>query len=269
MQTEYNLYHSHPMTTRLGAQILAMGEHLTRSKRQRLDELIGEDMLAEILAYNQNNNIKLKPQYILVFDTETTGLIPKGSQSIWSLTSEELATYPYITQLSAVLYDVANNKLEQVFNTYIKIPDHVEIPQIVTDITGITREKCRGGMNIVDALNAFHALWEKSETLIAHNMWFDSKMIMLEYKRNKMYCDVFKDRDALYCTMIQGMRHVGANRFIKLSYLHEHMFGQLDDNVQLHNSLVDTMVCLRCYLALQCGIEMSDKEFYGYATDMR
>lgn len=217
MQTEYNLYHCHPMTTRLGAQISALGEHMTRSTRQRLDELLGEDMLAEIMAFQlPEKSVKSEPQYVLVFDTETTGLIPKGSQSIWSLTTEELATYPYITQLSAVLYDVANDKLEQVFNTYIKIPDHVEIPEIVTKITGITREKCDTGMDIVDALNQFHALWKKSETLVAHNMWFDSKMIILEYKRNKMYCDVFKNRDALFCTMIQGMRHVGANRFIKL-----------------------------------------------------
>lgn len=255
MQTEYNLYHSHHMTTRIGSQICDFGNHMTRSRRERLDELIGEEILEDILAYMPPTKSCCKiPRYVLVFDTETTGLLPKGVLSVWSLTNEELASYPYITQLSAVLYDIANNKLEEVFNTYIKIPDNVVIPEIVTKITGITKEKCNSGMNIVHALNKFHELCKKSETLVAHNMWFDSKLIMLEYKRNDMYCEIFKKSEVLFCTMIQGMQYIGANTFIKLSYLHEKLFGKLSEDVKLHDSLVDTLVCLRCYLFMQFNI---------------
>lgn len=248
------------MTTRLGAQINALPPYDTRHTRRRLDELFGQEMFAEIMAYRVSN-VTNKSNMVLIFDTETTGLLPKNMpKNIWALTDNELQEFPYITQLSAVLYDVTNHKICQVFNTYIRIPEDVDIPDIVTEITGITREKCNSGMSIQNALQKFHKLWSLSGSIVAHNMWFDSKMIKLEFKRNHMYCDIFKDYDTMQCTMIQGMHHIGANRFVKLSYLYEQLFGSLPD-VQLHNSLVDTIVCLRCYLKVYCDQNMSDKQF--------
>lgn len=224
MQTQYNLYHTHDMITRLGAQICALSPYNTRNTRQRLDELLGETMLAEIMAYQVSSNTVLTPNIVLIFDTETTGLLPKNMpQNLWSLTPEELEEYPYITQLSAVMYDTNNCKVEQVFNTYIRIPDHVVIPDIVTEITGITREKCNGGMCIKDALNQFKTMWSSCSAIVAHNMWFDSKMMKIEFKRNQIYSNIFKDYEKMHCTMIRGMRHIGANRFVKLSYLYENL----------------------------------------------
>jgi len=261
MQTQYSLYHTHAMTTRLGAQIQALGIHNTRYVSRRLDELVGQDLLAEIMAFQVSSKPTIIPQYVLIFDTETTGLLPKNMpKNLWALTNEELRDYPYITQLSAILYDIANQKVSDVFNTYIRIPDDVIIPDIVTQITGITREKCDGGMPIKEALVKFHRMWKSCENIVAHNMWFDSKMLKLEFKRNQMYCNVFKNYETMHCTMIEGMRYIGANRFVKLSYLYESLFGALPD-VQLHNSLVDTIVCLRCYLKVFCDQEISDKEF--------
>ncbi len=260
MLSQYNLYHTHGMITRLGAQISALSSYNTRNTRRRLDELLGQEMIHEIMAYQVSLN-PLKPNMVLIFDTETTGLLPKNMpSSIWSLLPEELEKYPYITQLSAVMYDTNNCKVEQVFNTYIRIPDHVDIPDIVTEITGITREKCNGGIDIKDALKQFNKMWSSCDAIVAHNMWFDSKMMKIEYKRNNIYCNMFKDYEKMHCTMIRGMRHIGANRFVKLSYLYENLFGPLP-NVQLHNSLVDTMVCLRCYLKIYCDKDMSNKAF--------
>jgi DNA polymerase III epsilon subunit-like protein len=251
------------MTTRLGAQIETIGNYCTRGARNRLDELVGQELLSEILSFQLANKVPLEPQYVLVFDTETTGLLPKNMpKNWWELTDEELREYPYITQLSAVLYDVANQKVSDVFNTYIRIPDHVIIPEIVTQITGITREKCNGGMPIREALRKFQTMSKSCEKLVAHNMWFDSKMIKLEFKRNHMFCDIFADYEAMNCTMIEGMRHIGANRFIKLSHLYGTLFPESSlDNVKLHDSLVDTIVCLRCYLKIFCNKEISEKQF--------
>lgn len=263
MLAEYNLYHSHPMTTRLGAQIEAIGNYNTRSARHRLDELLGEEMMAEILAFRVSSNEPTVGQCVLLFDTETTGLLPKNMpKNWWELTNDELREYPYITQLSAVLYDVTNQKVVQVFNTYIRIPDHAVIPDIVTQLTGITREKCDGGMQIRDALRQFQTMFDKCENIVAHNMWFDSKMLKIEFKRNHMYCNIFKDYNKMNCTMIEGMRYIGANRFVKLSYLYESLFpdSSLAD-VKLHDSLADTIVCLRCYLKVFCGQEITNAQF--------
>jgi len=66
------------------------------------------------------------------------------------------------------------------------------------------------------------------------------------------------------CTMMQGMQHYGLTRFVKLSVLYELLFKEDANQFELHNSLVDTMVCLRCYLKIFCDKEISDAEFEKY-----
>lgn len=276
MLSKYSLYHTHPMTTRMGAKIQKIGNYNTRQAIERVKELISPEVLANILEFNVSNKmvvvpsidlttnllIQLPEQLVLIFDTETTDLLPKNIKeiNIWKLTNEELLTYPYITQISAIVYDVANCKLIDSFNTYIQLPKHVIISDIVAQLTGITNELCNNGMPIKQALNRFHEMWKKCSGIVAHNMWFDSKIIKIEFKRNNMFCEIFKNYDAMQCTMIQGMRHLGANRFVKLSYLYEQLFGQLP-NVRLHNAIVDTIICLRCYLKVYCDKTINDEQF--------
>jgi DNA-directed RNA polymerase subunit H (RpoH/RPB5) len=86
----------------------------TRNKSIQLEELFLSDLDTQFALPGP------KPHCVLVFDTETTGLIQK---SLLPLQPNHLDSYPYITQLSAVLYDVDNQKVKRVFNTYVKIPD--------------------------------------------------------------------------------------------------------------------------------------------------
>ena len=46
---------------------------------------------------------------ILVFDVETTGLLPK------IIKNEDIDKYPYIIQLSYILFDKDRNKIEEKF----------------------------------------------------------------------------------------------------------------------------------------------------------
>jgi DNA polymerase III alpha subunit (gram-positive type) len=153
-----------------------------------------------------------------------------------------------------------------VFNTYVKIPDHVEIPEIVQQLTGITKEKCNGGMEIGEALSTFYQLYLKCDAIVAHNMWFDSKMIRIECMRNRYpnLINVFFENVStkpISCTMMEGMRYCGLNRFVRLSALYELLFKEDANQYELHNSLIDTMVCLRCYLKIFCEKEISNEEF--------
>jgi hypothetical protein len=61
--------------------------------------------------------------------------------------------------------------------------------------------------------------------------------------------------------MMKGMEFCGLNRFVKLSVLYELLFKEDANQFELHNSLIDTMVCLRCYLKIFCDKEISDAEF--------
>jgi DNA polymerase III alpha subunit (gram-positive type) len=261
MFAQFYEYNTHSMLTRFKTQLSeSFNAHAmrTRTKSVQLEQMCLSDLDTMYLL-----PVKTASRCVLVFDTETTGLINK---SLLPLQYKDLALHPYITQLSAILYDVENQKVKKVFNTYVKIPDHVEIPEIVQQLTGITKEKCDSGMEIQDALSAFYKLYLKCDAIVAHNMWFDSKMIRIECMRNQFpeMRDIFYENVSekpISCTMMEGMRYCGLNRFVKLSVLYELLFKEDANQFELHNSLVDTMVCLRCYLKIFCEKEMSDPEF--------
>ena len=261
MFAKFYEYNVHSMETRFKTQILeSFNQHsmITRTKSIQLEQLSLSDLDT---MYNLPLS-KAISRCVLVFDTETTGLINK---SLLPLQYKDLELHPYITQLSAVLYDVDNQKVKKVFNTYIKIPKHVEIPEIVQKLTGITRERCDGGMEIDEALAKFYQLYLKCDAIAAHNMWFDSKMIRIECMRNRYpnLINVFYDDASkpVSCTMMKGMQFCGLNRFVKLSVLYELLFKEDANQFELHNSLIDTMVCLRCYLKIFCDKEISDDDF--------
>ena len=261
MFAQFYEYNTHSMLTRFKTQLSeSFNAHSmrTRTKSVQLEQMSLSDLETMYLL-----PVKTASRCVLVFDTETTGLINK---SLLPLQYKDLAFHPYITQLSAILYDVENQKVKKVFNTYVKIPDHVEIPEIVQQLTGITKEKCDSGMEIQDALSAFYKLYLKCDAIVAHNMWFDSKMIRIECMRNQFpeMRDIFYENVSekpINCTMMEGMRYCGLNRFVKLSVLYELLFKEDANQFELHNSLVDTMVCLRCYLKIFCEKEIDNPEF--------
>ena len=58
---------------------------------------------------------------ILIFDTETTGLLPKDV----SLYQSDL--WPYIVQFSFIMYNTISNKIEMEHDYIIKIPKEISI----------------------------------------------------------------------------------------------------------------------------------------------
>ena len=222
---------------------------------------------------------------ILVFDVETTGLLPKTSS---------LEQYPYITQLSYVIYDKTTDQILKSVNHYIQIPEQIQIPEIVTKITGITKEICdTKGISIIDALTEFYHNMNNCDIIVAHNYAFDYQIIQAEMKRNyefihkkcKNILELFtpeyleNNRKRYYCTMQMSIYicklpfqrktttttttkiNAGVNinprpykvkkvtyKFPKLSELHQHLFGFVPEN--LHDAQVDVETCLRCYKML-------------------
>ena len=70
---------------------------------------------------------------LIVFDTETTGLIPKKS----SLYSKKVNN-PYIVQLSWLVFDTIENKLDGTYDYIVKLPEGITIPKEASDIHKIT-----------------------------------------------------------------------------------------------------------------------------------
>jgi hypothetical protein len=221
---------------------------------------------------------------VLIFDVETTGLLPNKRE-----TSVTLDKYPYIIQLSFILYNLATREIEKFSNSYIRIPDSVEIPDQVVKLTGITKEMCNDqGINILHAFIDLHDAYMLAGTIVAHNIEFDRSMIKVEIQRNSKtiqrlvpYCLRLFDSDYekiagihSYCTMKHGMNMcnlvtspLGINwetkktfaKWPRLNELYYHLFQEIPDN--MHNAMVDVLACMRCYLKMRQNIVLKNEEF--------
>jgi DNA polymerase III epsilon subunit-like protein len=215
---------------------------------------------------------------ILVFDTETTGLVGPNMP---------LAKYPHMTQLAFLLYDPASRRIVQKFNEYIRLPPGVAIPPRVVELTQITDEMCAArGVPIADALVRFYHAYIASSVVVAHNLEFDRLVVMGEFQRNQttvsrwtpgwrqlfnasaaamasqdrsFFCTMRGTRD--HCQLYTAVNAKGG-RFLKnptLAELYAKLCGrdqESDPNttamatngLRFHDAMVDCMITLRCYL---------------------
>jgi DNA polymerase III epsilon subunit-like protein len=196
---------------------------------------------------------------VLIFDVETTGLLPKRPTD----------KFPHITQLSFALYDILTNEVVQIYDQYICPPDDVEIPDIVTRLTGINREKLdKEGINIKDALAEFHKAYDKADKVVAHNALFDEAVIY-HHAELPLKAEINKKIKNIYCTMHNSIdlckmqRYNSRGVYYKyptLTELYIYLF-KMPPPDNMHNSKIDVLCCLRCYLAMNNIRIFSENEF--------
>jgi DNA polymerase III epsilon subunit-like protein len=208
---------------------------------------------------------------ILVFDTETSGL-PEKSASIY-----DKSKWPYIMQLSYILYDMSNNSV-LIKNNYIKINNKVIITPESFDVHHISREILNDqGINIVSALKEFNECLKHCDIVVGHNISFDKRLIFVECLRHniKQYFTQFIDNKKIhkpeYCTMKNTIEFCKLerlsktnqvyNKMPKLSELYALLFPNESLPENLHNSLVDVAMTLRCYVkyVYNCDVKESNE----------
>jgi len=213
---------------------------------------------------------------VLIFDTETTGL-----PLTRTLNKDLLDKWPYIVQLSYILYDTEKCKKIGEKDWIIQLPPEIEINAETTEIHGITTDISRNqGISIQIALDEFIRDWKFADLIVAHNMTFDLNMLQVELLRlsnnnivtyNPFY-DNLQKANNLYCTMQESIELCNIIKtyknghtyvkFPKLSELHEKLFLTTPSN--LHNALNDVIVCLRCFYKLKF-----DKDILELDEDMK
>jgi DNA polymerase III epsilon subunit-like protein len=255
---------------------------------------------------------KVHPEYIypstptksnvMVFDVETTGLIPsviqsniKGRKSANVQPAPNDTVIPYIIQLSYILYDVTLRKVVKIYNEYIQLPEYTCVSAEITQITGITQEMCdQKGIRIEDALLEFAEDYKTCREIVSHNIDFDRSMIQLEMARhwslglsktvfNVDYSNLHQIE--FYCTMAKGLdicniykertsKYKNADgvgktwkykKMPKLVELYKELFRATPEH--LHNSLIDTLVCMRCYLKMRHDLEIDENNFQKMLKD--
>jgi len=204
---------------------------------------------------------------ILVFDTETTGL-PEGRNP--SIITTHL--WPHIVQLSYILYDTELETILESHDVIIKLSTGVYISKESENIHRISNEMSKTqGVDIIRELKLFNDILLKCDLVIAHNISFDKRMIMVECIRNKVQQNftINSNRKPEYCTMKNSVdickivvtKRNGEEyfKYPKLIELHKYLFDSVPDG--LHNSMVDVLACLRCYGKIKYNqdfLEVSD-----------
>lgn len=199
---------------------------------------------------------------LLIFDTETTGLPPERHTPLITT-----ARWPYIVQLSYILYDTETNCIIKSVDTLIKLPSEVYVPEESTKIHGITQKMCQEqGRNIKEVLLEFNDALLDADKLIAHNLQFDKNILIVEFIRNRLTNNFTYNNVTIpeFCTMLNSIdlcslyrtNNIGKQykKYPKLVELHQKLFNETPNG--LHNAMVDVITSLRCYYKMQFDIDV-------------
>ena len=212
----------------------------------------------------------------LVFDTETTSL-PQSK----SITPSALHLWPHIVQFSYIVFDTESNKMVKIKDSIIKVPDGFIITEENAKIHGITTEiSLAKGVDLEPVLEEFFEDLKTADHIVGHNVSFDINIVKVELHRLILKCldvdEVIKFQEYLttintstkfYCTMQETIELCDIEmkdkygrpykKFPKLVELYQKMFGVTPKN--LHNSLNDVIVCLRCFIKLKYDIDIVER----------
>lgn len=181
----------------------------------------------------------------LFFDTETTG-VPKSYKAPVS----DLNNWPRLVQLAWLLTDEKGRELN--CGEHIIKPEGFAIPAEAARIHGITTEIALAeGVDLRFAIDAIVADIQKAETLIAHNVQFDEKILGAELLRIGYRNHV--EAKPRKCTMQASTNYCRlpgpyGYKWPKLQELHQKLFRETFDGA--HRALTDVRACARCYFEL-------------------
>ncbi|MDD4409965.1 MAG: 3'-5' exonuclease [Candidatus Pacebacteria bacterium] len=182
----------------------------------------------------------------LFFDTETTGL-PLN----WKAPVEEIDNWPRLVQIAWILFEDNGNELES--KESIVRPEGFVIPKEASLVHGITNEIALSkGENLSDVLSLFHMMSREADSIVAHNMSFDEKIIGAEFIRNRM--DNHLDRKNRICTMRESTNYCAikgkyGNKWPTLAELHYKLFET--DFEDAHNAATDIKITAKCFWELR------------------
>jgi DNA polymerase III epsilon subunit-like protein len=175
----------------------------------------------------------MSAQYVLVFDTETTGLtLHPGAP---------LDKQPRIIELGAALVDRSGQVVETLSQL---VHPRQEISAEITKITGLTNDDLVGAPNFEACLPQLRHIFGQAFAVVAHNLPFDKALVRYELQRGTVLD--FPWPAAEYCTV--GLHRPAWGRNPKLTELYENTLGR--PLPQTHRALDDVLALVEVVVAL-------------------
>ena len=183
----------------------------------------------------------------LIYDTETTGLPINYNAPV-----TDSDNWPRMVQVAWQLHDETGKLLEN--NNIIVKPEGYDIPFNATKIHGITTEKAHElGIPLVEALEKFRAVLQKTKVIIGHNINFDQNIVGAEFFRKNFDYEELNlplidtmNISVDYCAIPGGRG--GGFKFPRLEELHEKLFSE--KFIEAHNASADVNATARSFMEL-------------------
>lgn len=181
---------------------------------------------------------------IIVFDTETSGLIPKGVNY-----KENFMEFPYLVQIAW--------EYEGELKDFIIKPDGWVIPQEATAIHGISQEKAeKEGQSFEIVIDLFLADCFFAEKIVGHNMFFDTSIIKANllragdqelYQISEEVLDKSKRIDTMWKSIkLCALKQEGSNR-PKFPTLEDLYWKLFEEHFPAHDAVEDVLATKRCF----------------------
>jgi DNA polymerase-3 subunit alpha len=171
---------------------------------------------------------------IIAIDTETTGLLAPNASPI--------EMQPHIIEICAIKFDIEGNKLD-VFETRIKPP--INIPPIITKITGITDNHLINKPSFIEILGDLSMFFVGCHIITGHNLAFDRDVLANELIRYDRLL-TFPWPPLQFCTVRESKAIEGYR--LNLAKLYKNLFNETFDNA--HSAKGDVLAQSRCFFEL-------------------
>ncbi len=193
----------------------------------------------------------------LFCDTETAGL-----PDDYEAPPSDYWSWPRLVQIAWILTDESGAEMRS--QSFIIQPEGFEIPLSATRVHGISTESAsKLGIRIGTALRAFSKDLKATDTLVAHNIQFDERVIAAEYFRLGRVKNPL-EKKARFCTMrstaelCKIKKGPRGYKWPSLTELHTKLFGEGFPSA--HDAKADVKACAKCFFHLKSQGLISGRE---------
>lgn len=179
---------------------------------------------------------------IIIFDTETSGLPERNNFK--NVRMLELGYLVLDDELNVIKEKNYINKLD------------IEVPEIITKLTGITKETLKDGKDMTEIFLNFLEDVNEADILVAHNNRFDLGVIRQEFKNlgiedkflKKIYKKINLDSLEIFKKYIKKEEIDN----YKLQTIYKYYYR--DDYIQTHRALDDCIMLKNCLKQIEINL---------------
>ena len=202
-----------------------------------------------------------KHRYVMIFDTETTGLPERGPKGKIFMPTSSLMCYESarIIQLAFLILNLDTGEICTEYTSIINPTGPWIMDPMALNAHGISSERvaCEG-VSLATVVEKFFEELRKCSFLVCHNAAFDVNVLCSELCRDATLTKYRKNLQNIrtFCTMMHMTREMnlpyktgkGRGKWPKLEEMHIYLFGENFEGA--HDAMNDVRATARCFIEI-------------------